>query len=139
MEKAYGNFKKWALSHGYREGLSIDRIDVNGPYCPENCRWITLEEQNWNMQQTIHVSMGGKQYTIKELSQKYGIDEDNLRDRIQCTNSAYVNWSLNDKLFIPIGERRDKYYKEHNIVDPFIVVDEDKYNNALNLWKGEVF
>lgn len=43
--KNYNTFKKWAIDNGYTDELTIDRINVNGNYCPENCRWVTMQVQ----------------------------------------------------------------------------------------------
>ena len=44
----YQNFHNWAINNGYEEGLTLDRIDVNGDYSPDNCRWVTMAVQGNN-------------------------------------------------------------------------------------------
>ena len=51
----YTKFAEWARNNGYKEGLSIERKDVNGDYCPENCTWIELEKQARNRRTTRFV------------------------------------------------------------------------------------
>lgn len=53
--KDFSSFEKWTLANGYRSGLSIDRIDNDGNYCPENCQWITRKE---NYEKALAVRYG---------------------------------------------------------------------------------
>ena len=46
-------FYEWATSHGYSDELTLDRIDVNGNYCPDNCRWATWHEQRINQRKAV--------------------------------------------------------------------------------------
>lgn len=124
-EEGYTNFRNWALSNGYRDDLTIDRIDVNGPYAPWNCRWATVEQQNWNKTNTVKIEFGGKQLSPYDIKQKLNlsIDTKTLSRRLANEGNNYHDWTLNDKLFIPPGVGRETYRKEHNIIEPLIFDD----------------
>lgn len=77
--KDWIEFRNWSLSHGYKDGLTIDRINVNGNYEPKNCRWITISEQQLNKNRACDehvVEYEGKLYNLMQLSKvvpvKYG-------------------------------------------------------------------
>lgn len=68
----YSVFKEWAYKNGYAEHLTLDRIDVNGNYCPENCRWATKKEQNLNKRTTVRIEYNGEIKTESEWADILG-------------------------------------------------------------------
>ena len=59
-KNSFESFLQWVESTGGKpEGMSIDRIDNNGPYCPENCRWATPQQQMRNTRVTLYVTVNG--------------------------------------------------------------------------------
>ena len=59
-------FKDWAFANGYTEKLTLDRIDGNGDYCPENCRWATYKEQGNNRNNNRLLTYNGQTHTMSE-------------------------------------------------------------------------
>lgn len=70
---SYMAFKQWALSNGYADDLSIDRIDTNGDYEPNNCRWSTKAEQNNNKRNHILITLDGRTQNAKQWANELGL------------------------------------------------------------------
>ena len=76
-------FREWALSNGYQEPLTIDRIDVNGNYDPSNCRWVTQTEQNKNTRKCLHITHNEETHTLREWGRILGIPKSTIQSRYQ--------------------------------------------------------
>lgn len=63
------NFYDWATKNGYKDNLTIDRIDNDGNYCPENCRWVTMKEQSLNRRTNRRIEYKGETKTISEWAE----------------------------------------------------------------------
>lgn len=74
-------FYDWAMENGYKEGLSIDRIDNNGNYEPSNCRWTNRQVQNDNRRNVIHLSYNDETHNIAEWSRILGISKKTIQGR----------------------------------------------------------
>lgn len=81
-------FRDWAFSSGYKEGLSIDRIDVNGNYSPCNCRWVTMKEQALNKTTNHLIAYHGITRSITEWAKAFGITYGTMHDRLKS------GWSM---------------------------------------------
>lgn len=75
-------FKEWAKANGYADNLTIDRIDNDGDYSPQNCRWVTMET-NCNNRASCHfITAFGETHSLKEWSEILGISYNTLKKRI---------------------------------------------------------
>lgn len=100
-------FYEWSLSTGYIEGLSIDRIDNNGIYEPNNCRWVTQLEQNNNTRRTNKFTYKGKTQSLADWARELNLNYHTLRSRHR------IGWSIEEILETPMEGRT---YDRSNIV-----------------------
>lgn len=103
-------FRFWALRNGYRNDLTLDRINPDGDYCPENCRWVTMLAQSYNRSNTVHpekmpIDMQKQYVTYKGKSQSlYAWGKDLGIDYHVLIKRQKSGWSVKDMLEKPIDK-----------------------------------
>lgn len=97
---SYEKFARWARENGFRNDLTIERIDVNGDYCPENCKWIPIEKQARNRTTTKWVEFQGRRMSLAEAAEIVGLPYKQVHFRLKH------GWSLERALSTPVRNGR---------------------------------
>lgn len=85
-------FYNWAINNEYTDELTIERVDVNGNYCPENCTWITKSQQCLNTRKNVFLTYNGMTKTIKEWADYFNVTYSAFFHRVER------GWDL-DRIF----------------------------------------
>ncbi len=104
--ESFTNFEEWALTHGFKRGMTLDRIANARGYNPNNCRWISKKAQGYNRHTNRYVSIGDKVKTLEEWCRLYNIGPDLVIHRVQRTKCTYA-----EAITKPV-KRRNKKVKE---------------------------
>ena len=103
-------FCKWARENGYdpdteRGECTIDRIDNDAGYSPDNCRWVSMKEQANNRSTNRNVEFAGQNLSISEWADLLGIRKETLRKRLDS------GWSIEESLTKPITRCKSSLYR----------------------------
>lgn len=92
----YEPFKEWAVNNGYTDELTLDRINVNKGYSPENCRWVTYKVQGSNRSNNHIVVIRGESKTLQQWCELYSIKHNTVLQRLK------YGWCIEEAITTPV-------------------------------------
>lgn len=107
--KSYENFAAWARENGYADELTIERINVNESYCPENCKWIPFKKQARNRRTTHWVTYEGLKMSLAEACERAGLPYKQVFWRM-----AHAGWTFEKAITTPMGKDKGIRVYEHH-------------------------
>lgn len=102
-QDSYIAFRDWALSNGYSDDLTLDRIDLNGDYNSDNCRWVTYKIQANNKSTNRLITVGDRTKTLSEWSDESGVPVGTLWSRINM-----YGWTAEKAIFTKVRGKRNE-------------------------------
>lgn len=82
VTKGWLAFKNWAMLNGYKDDLTLDRIDNNKGYSPDNCRWVTMKTQCNNTRRNHLITYKGKTQSLSAWCNELGLNYSTVRARL---------------------------------------------------------
>lgn len=124
-DNSFENFYKWAISHEYNDKLSIDRIDNEKDYCPENCRWATAAQQNSNRGNSVLICAFGESKTLDSWS---------LDVRCKCSYGSLCyriknKWEPEVAITTPSPKGRGSHFRRYKSLYKFL---QEKYPQIID-------
>lgn len=104
-------FMQWSYENGYSEGLTIDRIDNDGDYSPDNCRWVTMKVQRNNASTNKNLTFNGKTMNVTQWADELEVSRQALYSRLK------KGWSVEETLSIPVTRENSRKSFRRNEYD----------------------
>lgn len=101
-KNSFESFYKWCIDNGYKEGLTLDRIDFNSGYEPSNCRWVDWIVQENNKRNNTKYIFNGEIHGLSEWARIYDMSRDTLWKRLKV-----YKWGIEKSLTTPVKKRRN--------------------------------
>lgn len=100
------SFYNWAINNGYKDNLTIDRINVNGNYEPNNCRWVNSSIQANNRRYHKWITYNNETHNLTEWSKLLGINRQTLNKRL------LIGWSIEKAFTTPVDMSHSRVQRD---------------------------
>lgn len=120
-------FLEWCLHHGWKKGLDLDRIDNNGDYTPDNCRFVTRQQNVNNRRCTLWLDIDNEKKTVNEWAREIGVDRGLIKSWLYSRGEKYAVQRVKEAL--KSGYKPHDYGRNNRI--KIMLIDKNMIFNSV--------